>query len=92
MGKAFTTTNESGIQIHQRRLSTKCYKVVEDIAAAVNKAMTNPEFYSPDKYKINNDDSYRAFEKHRYRIVYRFTKNIIRVLRVRHTTMEPKPF
>ena len=67
-------------------------KVVEDIAAAVNKAITNPEFYGPDKYKINNDGSYRAFEKHRYRIVYRFIKNIIRVLRVRHTKMEPKSF
>lgn len=67
-------------------------KVVEDIVIAVNKAISNPEFYSPDKYKINNDGSYRAFEKHRYRIVYRFTKNIIRVLRVRHTKMEPKSF
>jgi plasmid stabilization system protein ParE len=67
-------------------------KVLKDIAAAVNKAIVNPEFYGPDKYKINNDGSYRAFEKHRYRIVYRFSKNIIRVLRVRHTKMEPKTF
>lgn len=59
-------------------------KVVEDIVRSVDKAITNPEFYGPDKYKIDNDGSYRAFEKHRYRIVYRFTKNIIRVLRVRH--------
>ena len=67
-------------------------KVLADIADAVNKAIGNPEFYAPDKYKMNNDGSYRAFEKHRYRIVYRFTKNIIRVLRVRHTKMEPKVF
>lgn len=67
-------------------------KVVTDIAKAVNKATNNPEFYGPDKYKINNDGSYRAFEKHHYRIVYRFSKNIIRVLRVRHTKMEPKEF
>jgi plasmid stabilization system protein ParE len=67
-------------------------KVIEDIAVAVNKASTNPEFYGPDKYKINNDNSYRAFEKYHYRIVYRFTKNIIRVLRVRHTKMEPKTY
>jgi plasmid stabilization system protein ParE len=67
-------------------------KVVTDIVTAVNKALDNPEFYGPDKYKINNDGSYRAFEKHHYRIVYRFSKNIIRVLRVRHTKMEPKEF
>lgn len=67
-------------------------KVVEDIVAAVTKAISNPEFYNPDKYKVNNDGSYRAFEKHRYRIVYRFKKDIIRVLRVRHTKMEPKKY
>jgi plasmid stabilization system protein ParE len=35
-------------------------KVLEDIAEAVNKAIPNPEFYGPDKYKKNNDGSYRA--------------------------------
>ncbi len=64
-------------------------KVVTDIALAVHKAISNPEIYGPDKYKRNNDGSYRAFEKHRYRVVYRFVKNNIRVLRVRHTSMEP---
>jgi len=67
-------------------------KVIEDIATAVNKAVSNPEFYNADKYKVNNDGSYRAFEKHRYRIVYRYKKGIIRVLRVRHTKMEPKEY
>jgi plasmid stabilization system protein ParE len=67
-------------------------KVVNDIIAAVEKAVTNPEYYNPDKYKNNNDGSYRAFEKHRYRIVYRYQKDIIRVLRVIHTKMEPKNY
>jgi plasmid stabilization system protein ParE len=67
-------------------------KVLEEIVAAVDKAISNPEFYGPDKYKQNNDGSYRAFEKHRYRIAYRFTGNIIRVLRVRHSKMEPKEY
>lgn len=67
-------------------------KVLKDIAAAVNKAINNPEFYGSDKYKINNDGSYRAFEKHRYRVSYRFTKNIIRILQVRHTSMKPKEY
>jgi addiction module RelE/StbE family toxin len=72
--------------------SQNAAKVVEDIAKSVNKAITNPELYGLDKYKINNDGSYRAFEKRHYRIVYRVTQNIIRVLRVRHTKMEPKQF
>ena len=64
-------------------------KVLEDIIKAVNKAIQNPEFYPPDKLKKNNDNSYRSFEKHKYRIAYRFSGNIIRVLRVRHSKMEP---
>lgn len=68
------------------------HKVVNDIIVAAEKAIINPRFYNADKYKINNDGSYRAFEKHRYRIVYRFEKNIIRVLRVKHTSMEPKTY
>jgi len=67
-------------------------KVVNDITKAVSKAVPNPEFYGPDKYKINNDGTYRAFEKHSYRISYKITKMTIVVLRVRHTKLEPKPF
>jgi plasmid stabilization system protein ParE len=64
-------------------------KVIQEIADAVHKAVPNPEIYGPDKNKSENDGSYRAFEKHHYRVAYRFSKNIIRVLRVRHTSMEP---
>lgn len=67
-------------------------KVLEEIVEAVHKAIPDPEFYGPDKYKKENDGSYRAFEKHHYRIAYRFTDNVIRVLRVRHTSREPKSY
>ncbi len=64
-------------------------KVIQEIAEAVLKAVPNPEIYGPDKYKTDNDCSYRALERHHYRVSYRFSKGIIRVLRVRHTSMEP---
>ncbi|HEX7845050.1 MAG TPA: type II toxin-antitoxin system RelE/ParE family toxin, partial [Chitinophagaceae bacterium] len=67
-------------------------KVLEDIVNAVNNVKANPEFYAADKYKKNNDGSYRAFEKNSYRIAYRFDNNVIRVLRVRHTGREPKNY
>ena len=64
-------------------------KILNEIIATTEKAIANPEYFNPDKFKLNNDGSFRAFEKHRYRIVYRYQKNTIRVLRVRHTKMEP---
>jgi plasmid stabilization system protein ParE len=39
-------------------------KVVNDIVVSTEKAINNPTYYNPDKYKIDNDGSYRAFEKH----------------------------
>jgi plasmid stabilization system protein ParE len=91
-------TKRSQLHMHQifEYISLESHQnavnVLEDIVSAVNKATTNPEFYSADKYKVNNDGSYRAFEKHGYRIAYRFNKNVIRVLRVRHTSREPKAY
>ncbi len=67
-------------------------RVVEDIVLAVYQSIDNPEIYPSDKYKLDNDGSYRAFERHRYRISYRFSNNIVRVLRVRHTSMKPLKF
>ena len=67
-------------------------KVFADIIKQLDKAVNNPEFFPPDKYKKDNNGSYRAFEKHRYRIAYRFTDNVIRVLRVRHTSREPRKY
>jgi plasmid stabilization system protein ParE len=37
-------------------------KVINDIVAATEKVISNPKYYNPDKYKIDNDGSYRAFE------------------------------
>ena len=67
-------------------------KILNDIITATEKALVNPEHYNADKFKTNNDGSYRSFEKHKYRIAYRYKKNIIRVLRVRHTKREPKNY
>jgi plasmid stabilization system protein ParE len=67
-------------------------KVLLAIIKHVEKAIANPEIFAADKFKLNNDGTYRAFEKYRYRISYRFTNSTIRVLRVRHTKMKPKAY
>ena len=49
----------------------------------------NPEKKPLDKFKKDNDGTWRAFEKHHYRISYRILKNQIRVVRMRHTSKSP---
>ncbi|WP_445710307.1 type II toxin-antitoxin system RelE/ParE family toxin [Flavobacterium sp.] len=48
------------------------------------------EIYDVDKFKSSNDGSYRALEEYNYRISYRITSNQIRILKVRHTSRNPK--
>jgi plasmid stabilization system protein ParE len=45
-------------------------KVKSEILLKVKELSTRPEIHPPDIYKKNNDEAYRAFELHRYRIDY----------------------
>ncbi|HEY2727933.1 MAG TPA: type II toxin-antitoxin system RelE/ParE family toxin [Parafilimonas sp.] len=67
-------------------------KVRNEILKKINNLSLYPEIHSPDKYKTNNDGSYRAFELYRCRIAYHVTEKEIRVLRIRHTSREPKEY
>ena len=62
-------------------------KVRQEIIDAV---LSLPEH--PDKHKINNDGTWRAFEIDRYRISYRVKKDQIRIIRLRHTSRSPLPY
>ncbi|HEY0245017.1 MAG TPA: type II toxin-antitoxin system RelE/ParE family toxin [Mucilaginibacter sp.] len=52
----------------------------------------HPEKYPLDKFKKDNDGTWRAFEKHHYRISYRTTAQEIRIVRLRHTSKSPQDF
>ncbi|MDR0794311.1 MAG: hypothetical protein LBE82_13465 [Chitinophagaceae bacterium] len=52
----------------------------------------NPEQHAPDKYRLNNDGSYHAYEVYKYRISYHISPAEIRVLRIRHTKMLPMEY
>jgi plasmid stabilization system protein ParE len=63
-------------------------EIIEKIEALV----PNSEKYPPDKYKVENDGNYRAFELHRLRVAYFVGAEVVRILRVRHTSREPKDY
>ncbi|WP_367268562.1 type II toxin-antitoxin system RelE/ParE family toxin [uncultured Pedobacter sp.] len=70
--------------------SKNAIKVINDLTQAVENIVQYPEKHKIDQYKKDNDGTYRAFEKHHFRISYRNENQIIRILRVRHTKMNPK--
>lgn len=59
---------------------------------AINKAIPNPEIMQQTNSNKIMMEHTGLFKKHRYRIAYRFTHNTIRVLCIRHTSMEPKEY
>ena len=67
-------------------------KVVKEISAIAESLSNHPERYPLDKNKDNNDGSYRAFEKYKYRIAYRVLPTEVRILRVRSGRQEPLCF
>jgi len=65
-------------------------KMVRDTLIDLTIELPNhPEKHSSDKFKKDNDGTWRAFEKYHYRISYRILKNQIRIVRMRHTSKSP---
>ena len=67
-------------------------QVRKDILSTIDLILAHPEKFPPDKFKKNNDGSYRDFEQHSLRIAYFIGIKEIRILRVRHVKKDPKPF
>jgi len=58
----------------------------------LQKLASQPEMHRLDKYRNNNDGTFRAYEIYRYRIAYRVTEGQVIILRVRHSSMEPDTY
>lgn len=77
------------IKYIERNSPTNAEKFEKEILKKIDDLILQPERYQPDKFKRNNDGSYRAFEIFSYRVSYRYTSNQIRIFRIRHTKMNP---
>ena len=80
---------ESIIDYIRQDSDNNATKVETKILSKIVSLTKNPELYHPDKYKINNDGSFRVFEMYKCRISYRFKNETIRIIRIRHTKMNP---
>jgi len=64
-------------------------KVTHKILLSIKALLKNPLHHPPDKYRLDDDESYRAYELYKYRITYHVSAHEIRVIRIRHTKMNP---
>ena len=67
-------------------------RVIDDIINSVDVLSSQPEIYTLDENKMNNDGSYRSYEVRTYTIAYRVLTNAIRIIRVRYSGKEPRQY
>ena len=65
-------------------------KVVDAISDSVKILSKHWEIYELDEMKFDNNGNYRAYETYSYRISYKISELSIEIIRVRHTSREPK--
>jgi addiction module RelE/StbE family toxin len=65
-------------------------KIVETIYNSVSILKSNSEIYEWDEMKQPRTKDYRAYEIYNYRVSYKITDNFIFILRIRHTSRNPK--
>lgn len=68
------------------------FHLKELIMSKVAELSTQAEKHPPDKFKMNNDGSFRAFEIKSFRIAYKIETDVIKIISFRHVKMEPKDY
>ncbi|MFQ6599426.1 type II toxin-antitoxin system RelE/ParE family toxin [Flavobacterium sp. C3NV] len=76
--------------LKQSKNSELSNKVIDAIYNSVTILRTNWEIYELDEMKEFNNGNYRAYEIYSYRISYKISPTEIQILRIRHTSRNPK--
>lgn len=64
-------------------------KVDDRVELKIQSMLLNPTKHPPDRDKIQNDGTYRAFVSDSLRISFRVFKSSIHIIRVRHVKRKP---
>jgi len=79
---------QESLKILKEKLPKSALKIKTEILKTSRELSKNPEIYSLDRFKKDNDGSFRSFEKYSYRVTYQVEKTQVVILRVRHTKRE----
>jgi plasmid stabilization system protein ParE len=90
--KKATNQLAKAISYIRERSPRAANEVKKEILQKIDELSIRPEIHPLDKYKLNNDGTYRAFEIYRYRISYLVKKEEVIVARIRHTSMKPEHY
>ena len=80
---------KAAIKFIKKESAQGAKKVRLEILDTIDLLPGNPFLFEEDRFKLNNDSTYRAFVVYHYRITYKINKDSIQILRIRHTSQEP---
>jgi len=87
--KQAITNFREAIKYIRKESNQNADKVKSAVLDKIDDLLEHPEAHYPDKYKLNNDGNYRAFEIYTFRIGYLVKENEIIIVRIRSTKQEP---
>ena len=90
--KLATKQFKAAIKFIRKESEQNAHKLKETILEKINSLSDDILVHRKDPYKKNNDGNFLYFEILRYRIVYYVEPNEIFIIRIRHTSMEPKRY
>lgn len=67
-------------------------RVFEKLLNSTSELSKHPKKFPPDKYKYNNDGTYRAYELYHFRISYKITETAIYIVRIRSVFQNPQEY
>ena len=80
---------KQAIQYIKQESPQGALKVKQAVLQQISRLKTDAGIYEPDKFKLENDGSYRALTVFSYRITYKVTNDEVLILRIRHTSQNP---
>ena len=90
--KKATRQFNNAIEYIRQQSEQNAEKVKEKILEKVNQLSDDKVVHRRDPYKENNDGTFLYFEVLKHRIVYHVRPDEVIIIRVQHTSMDPKPY
>ena len=90
--KRATLQFNSAISLIRKDSDQNADKVKEKILDKINDLSDDIAVHRKDPYKKNNDGNYLYFEILKYRIAYYAELKEVFIIRIRHTSKEPKSY
>ena len=65
-------------------------KLESEILIGIEELPSSHSLYQEDRFKFNNDGTFKSFVINNYRISFRVKSLEVHILRIRHTSKKPK--